>query len=278
MKNLMFLLIVTIMMASCKEPEINPTPVPPEYRIFTRSYVMGYFEHTGIDLHGLRVVHVNGEMRPSVELWLLKGDYVGTCLDEGEKKDAYDAICEKYGDMNYNDYVLVGGTGPQGNIPNLIDFPIVNITSINVVSNTAFDEQHPAGTSLNDIFHVNGFMAKNYIDNNYGRDGSNFRRTLNTHLDEVSPEEFVLTGDGASNRNSYSKWPWRFIYFDKSDTDTPATRIPPHFHHYGDIRRWPRIFRHLLNDISIDAWQPSTAKTRYCCCSIGLLLSSIHIE
>lgn len=230
MKKLMFLLIGAMMLASC-EKGIKPDngygdPPPPEYRVFTRSYVMGYFEHTGIDITSTNIAPGDHDIWRRIELILLKGNYVGTYLDESEKKEAYDAICEKYGDMSYNDFVVVGGINSSKETPGLIEYPVVNITSINIVSNAAFDEDHPAGTSLNDIFYLAHVpMTKHFIENGYGKNGFDFQQVLNTHLSEVVPEELVLTGRTESWYNiDLSRWEWgAFDLFIKPTLDKHHT-------------------------------------------------------
>lgn len=167
MKKLLFLSICTMLLFGCEKPEHNGClycDAPPYVQsVFSRSYVLGYFNPTGIKL-AMGYDRLFSNYSPN--LYITKGEFTGTYLDEGEKKETYDALCEKNGDMTFNCEHTLVGSSPEN--PGIIAYPNVNIVSIDAVSNADFDEEHPAGTSLSDvIFFSPWWSAKKFIENGY---------------------------------------------------------------------------------------------------------------
>ena len=103
---------------------------------------------------------------------------------EGEDKEFFDAICEKYGDVGYNRKELkIDGGGPDISliIPDLLNFTIY--------SDKDFDESHPAGTLLSDCFMV-------YAFSNYSRFHSEGRDDIKNGLllSDVLPNDLKMLG------------------------------------------------------------------------------------
>jgi hypothetical protein len=76
------------------------------------------------------------------------GKEVANWESKRRKKVIYDSLCVLHNDMRYNtkrDFIASPGWG---------DCFKSDIVSIDVVSNTDFDEQHPAYSSLNDIIRL----------------------------------------------------------------------------------------------------------------------------
>lgn len=99
----------------------------------------------------------------------------------------YSALCERYDDVNYSkvrefvDYYDGG-----------YDFLADNIVSIELFAQTDYDEQRPAGSSLNDICVIEYQSPRKHIANGYvGK-----IEPITKPLTECTPDDFVLMGDG----------------------------------------------------------------------------------
>lgn len=98
----------------------------------------------------LKAVAVGAE--PRLQLYLESSPehrkrYYGALSDDRDAKRAYEAKCAEHGDRGFS-FAFTCGPGPNM-IPN--SFPDKDFRSLEVVSDTDFDEAHPAGTPLNDV-------------------------------------------------------------------------------------------------------------------------------
>ncbi len=116
---------------------------------------------------------------------VLASEYLdlGNYQSTGALKESYDALCQKHNDMTYNrEFVTRDGFGPHRTMSLGIDF-----TSIDIVSDADFDEDHRAGESLADITGFWCVSYRPYIDSNYTLD------VPNTNLGKVSTIRESLT-------------------------------------------------------------------------------------
>jgi|GEM_PF-4255384 len=122
------------------------------------SYVQQYYNMEGLSLsldHEQDSVWVN-----------LNGaevSFAGSFISKGEEKQVYDRLCEKNNDLGFDREVVV------------IDDKFVtgysfNINSISITSDKDWDEAHPAGSSLADVFVVKFRSAEKYINSSYSGD------------------------------------------------------------------------------------------------------------
>ena len=139
----------------------------------------------------------------------------------GGDKTLYDEWCQKHGDMSYNrkEEYKIGDTPPH-------EFVAADYTAIEIVSDTDWDTEHPAGTSLADIAMFYSASPIRYIQSGYSREydwsdtpmpGYVYKHMQNwTHLrlrdgiykgktpfypvkklaSELKPEDMVLLGSG----------------------------------------------------------------------------------
>ncbi len=153
-----------------------------------RSYVYQYNDAGSISLSDAETVfHVEG-IRISFENLSLIGSYGS--VDE-EKIAAYDALCEKHGDMTYNRNVNIHSGMPYD--PNIgLDF-----LSIDIVSDSDYDESHVAGTSLADITLFHGGTLKPFIDSGYAPTGTytNYS-SVESLLTDLTPDQLTLLNPG----------------------------------------------------------------------------------
>jgi hypothetical protein len=154
MKKLMFILALILTLSGCEKKGGEAT-----YEIYRRSFAMKFYETAGLELNFIPYPDAD-ETRLIFEIKYGGDGPICEWRDTGEKKETYDALCEKYGDMTYNreEFVFIGGE------PSFLAYSPV---SIEIVSNHDFDEEHPAGTSLGDLVSFYSYTAKPYIDSGY---------------------------------------------------------------------------------------------------------------
>lgn len=145
--------IALIVMCSCGVR--NSTFYAPgyisEYYYFERSNVF-LLGNAGDD--GLSIDFVSyGEDGPSVF------DY-----EKRKKKSNYYNLCCKFGDLYYNQSVTYGSIGEIHN--NMYVYADV-VTGINMVSDDDWDNEHPRGVLLNDLFCVRAVTIYPYIQSRY---------------------------------------------------------------------------------------------------------------
>ncbi len=114
---------------------------------------------------------------------------------KGEDKRIYDSLCVANGDYNHRhkvsllmDDVFIEGA-PSSFSP--------NITSLEVLSNQDFDEQHPSGTSLNDLIEYSFRSFGRYVNSGYQEKYFSDTYTNRTKLlKDISTENFALISYG----------------------------------------------------------------------------------
>ena len=120
MKRIYILLLSLLTLCSCEEQKITGA-------LFSKSFLQGF-----IDIKEI----VSGNISNNDELYFM---FQGENIARGNP--LYDELCTKYGDVSYNRYMV-----PFSN-PCLVD----TITSLDLICNTDFDNNHKKGSSLNDI-------------------------------------------------------------------------------------------------------------------------------
>lgn len=143
---------------------------------FSRSYVTGYVIYEGISVRraisstSSKHLDISGKVSHRISL-----------LSKGADKDLYNSICEEFGDTAYNQFVWE---------PLSTECKYPHFATINVTSNMDFDENHPRGTSLNDIMTIIYHTATDFIEEGY-----NDYTLLNKRekpLNELEPNDLAL--------------------------------------------------------------------------------------
>ncbi len=133
MKRILIIIILSAIHSGCDKELRNVCSAN------RRSYVMNFAEIKGITLRNYN--YAQSEIHFSIVFSGLWYSY----NDTGEKKEIYDALCEKYGDMAYN---RLGSIECESSGP----FSLVNsFVSVEILSDADYDETHPAGSSLADL-------------------------------------------------------------------------------------------------------------------------------
>lgn len=231
MKNYLSLsLLLLLFAAGCSEspePETEPTPDPdligvtPLY-IETDHFVLGFYEPACFRAETGRT----GALMHDIYLW---GSEVGaTDRDEthpmcvhlkstGADAERYEALCARYGDLHKNSPAIttkmLNGKGLDHCVRYF--YPAYSLVSIEVTCEEAYDAEHPAGASLNDLCRLLSASPREYIADgceslpkdewsgsqmwnayffNYGN--RHEHRIIDKRLDECRAEDFLLMGVG----------------------------------------------------------------------------------
>ena len=104
---------------------------------------------------------------------------------EGNDKIEYENICKANGDTCYNRYIYT----PSGLPIIMTEYP--HFSKINVYSNKDFDEEHPAGTPLNDVIDIIYHSALEYIRSGYTAESSLYEKKVK-RLSELRDEDLNM--------------------------------------------------------------------------------------
>jgi hypothetical protein len=174
MKKILLVLLIAGGLTSCFKEE----------KEFTRSYVLSYYGMDNIDLGG-------NYYEKTIYILTFTRYELGHYKSTGAKKQVYDALCEKHGDMTFlREQVTWGPGGPV-----TVEFLGIDFLSIDITSDSAFDEEHPAGVSLGDIVLFNSYSVKPYIDSGYTSTYDNdVYHPVNKHLSDLTQDDLILIG------------------------------------------------------------------------------------
>ena len=141
---------------------------------------------------------------------------------KGKQKILYDSLCKAHNDMSYNKEIMYYPSPISGD--GVVDMSVNNVVEINVTSNADFDEQHLAGTSLNDIIlfmgmSIHPFLESNYVyshnwdekpeglkDEKYSF-AQSFHSPVTGLLSELKPEDMIMLSEIVG-----------FLHFEKNPT------------------------------------------------------------
>ncbi len=84
---------------------------------------------------------------------------------KGEQKEKFERLCQKHGDVSYNRVRML----PTFGTTELISFADRDFSMIEITSDSDFDAEHPAGTSLGDIVRFLGSSPIKYIQSGYSK-------------------------------------------------------------------------------------------------------------
>ncbi len=149
--NLSILLLTLVLLTGCDKdnPNIQNTRT-------IRSFVLSFWGKTDV---------VISEPYKGLFFLVGKGGERYNWFDKGEAKHKYDEYCLKIGDMSYNRKHTMMGNLLSVSVGR--EFSAESIQRIEVVSDAAWDDTHPAGSSLNDVM---AFLSTNplpYIASGY---------------------------------------------------------------------------------------------------------------
>lgn len=152
--------------------------------MFTNNYIAGYFEYdnayTQVDKNAYIGFFFGGEHG---------NDFIS--YHNHYNKAQYSVYAEKFGDTSYNrvlDYIN------GGSFPSNCEVLSFIVTSIDIVSDAAWDESHGTGTSLAQFFSVKFRSIAQFIESGYDFELEQYCKNhwITTPLDELQEDDMRL--------------------------------------------------------------------------------------
>ncbi|MBR5056256.1 MAG: hypothetical protein IKX03_03560 [Bacteroidales bacterium] len=183
----------------------------PEYPIIDGPYIQMYYD----GVLDCQMTYVD-DRGPCLYFDLTSSDDISivsyNSASQGDKKAVYDSLCIKHSDTGYH------GPDPFSNEP-VKKCYAKDFTSISVVSNKAFDADHPAGTPLNDIIVYDAYSPYRWIKSGY--DGDPYFYHARVLLSGVAPED--MTQLCALSMFTLSFWKFPDFGYEQTLTITVTT-------------------------------------------------------
>lgn len=162
MKNIVITLLL-IGLISCNKERIGSDPKGP---INEKSYIQGFFELNDLiasPVSGFNVDKVTHSIKNNTsfdpEILYKISDRVGISAGTGNERLGngfivygsilYDTLVARIGDVSYNSKIT-DGFAYEGIVVALVD----TLQTVTITCDKIFDEQHPVGSNLNDLFSV----------------------------------------------------------------------------------------------------------------------------
>ncbi len=142
--------ILLMFFASCSS---NESELLPDYeRNSSPNFVQEYFipDSVTVEEYPVNASHSTDNEVLEIRFW-------GTSVDERTNPELFGYYARLYGDTGYGQYLLPGSNMAVAEA----------FRKISVVSDTDFDEKHPAGTPLDDIVCLRSESAYEYIRSGY---------------------------------------------------------------------------------------------------------------
>lgn len=151
--KLLTLGVISIMLNGCFEGD----------RIYTVTSTSYVCEYMGIRSDTIRTYGAFNTADPEncYSVWfvfIIDWSRHASMISKGKEYDQYMQLCEKHSDLNYARKV-------QYMAESFDEYSYYDLdpVEIEVTSDADFDEQHPAGTSLRDLFYYNGVTPYPFI-------------------------------------------------------------------------------------------------------------------
>ena len=169
------IVVFAVVSLSCdmdKEYEYSTSCVK-YYHLIEPSLMVKYDRSGGRD-QNVKVIKVYGRVAQTV-----------TNQSEGEEKELFDKLCVEHGDVSFNrHFTLHGYTGFSCYYP--------DYSSINISCEQDYDADHPAGSSLNDLFRIYCAALYNWVQNNYVRESDAHPDKRFLSLDKVTENDIKM--------------------------------------------------------------------------------------
>lgn len=183
MKKILILLSL-IVLCSCNEWGSY-------YEAYHEHFITNYFTYNNIDVEVIEI--------PAVPEWGQNYNYrfvmISADIDEWyhsketdeSRKAIFEQLAEKYGDIGFNR--TVGGPGPD--LSEL--YAAESISKIELICLEDVGENHPAGSSVAEMFEFESHTPYDYIQSRY----TNFyNKKIVKRLDQLTTDDLYLIGTG----------------------------------------------------------------------------------
>ena len=141
------LIVALVMSQSCDREEVfeYSTSCVKYYNLINSSDLKIEYNSLG----GSKVIQVYGIVSKTV-----------SNQSEGEDKELFDKLCADHGDVSFNrNFTLLSYPGFTCYYPDIVN--------ISITSEQDYNEDHPAGTSLNDLFVIRCASLYNWVQSSY---------------------------------------------------------------------------------------------------------------
>ena len=171
MKTKLFLIAACALFAGCKNGNGNCDIEELDNRPVSKTYITVYIIPEGFAL-------LPNYFTPETNVFRIT--FYGEVVSNDRNSALFNSIAERIGDTNWNRPLSNGP--PVGTVGKII-------TSINVVSDTDFDADHPSGIPLNDLISFYGHTPYYFIQNGYK---GNEYKIINKKISELGENELVF--------------------------------------------------------------------------------------
>ena len=161
------------------------------YEAYHEHFITNYFTYNNIDVEVIEI--------PAVPEWGQNYNYrfvmISADIDEWyhsketdeSRKAIFEQLAEKYGDIGFNR--TVGGPGPD--LSEL--YAAESISKIELICLEDVGENHPAGSSVAEMFEFESHTPYDYIQSRY----TNFyNKKIVKRLDQLTTDDLYLIGTG----------------------------------------------------------------------------------
>ncbi len=161
------------------------------YEVESRSYIFSYVEYVGVELRSdydvastdvsrlqrTKSSQMTYRNRTGKITLTFKAGKIVNFWSEGEDKELYQEFCEKNNDVSFNKKIIINSkTATPASFLDGASASYPNISSVDFYCDKAFDENHPAGSSLNDIVEVKDLLSlRQYINSGYKDFGDGYK-------------------------------------------------------------------------------------------------------
>lgn len=180
--------IAALVLLSCETEEKN-------YDFESPHFIVQYY-----DVSFVRAVepvnHYYIDLQPLQDGWYQYKNKDG--FTEGGEKEVFDSLAAKNNDLAYNRTIHCTLALPtnwsHAYAYDLSDYTAssADITNIEIVSNKAWDDNHPAGTSMKDLFIFKGANKYLYIKSGYS-DAVSDHMKIEKPLSEMTADDYRMT-------------------------------------------------------------------------------------
>ena len=145
--------------------------------------ILGYYQFESLSAK-VSQIEVEGQAYFSVNVSPEGAQLVASIYDTDDSM--YRRLSEKYGDTNFQSVAPGASVTSRINLAITRAYPAENFVRISVLTKIAWDAEHPAGSSLDDVVRIEGVSLYQYIQNNYT--GTNFtNRTMTPYFYAIYP-------------------------------------------------------------------------------------------
>lgn len=228
-KKITFILIfmVCLFLAGCGDNNPVPQPYPDVYKVVSKSFiaVLDQIDYVDVEFPSEKY---DGKYYISFQLKCYDSNIGNSVsiLSTGHEKEVFDSLMTVFGDTAYNQEHYYEDYDTH---PDALNFPVFTnkfchahlqqVTSLDVTSDTDWDDVHPAGTSLNDIITFSSNTPKYYIQNGYqGELSFDYNDSFSWQtmpLSEMEENDFHLTMNYFVQRISGND---TYLFFDSEPT------------------------------------------------------------